>query len=73
MARMFEGSCGCGSQIYSEVEEEDIRCKKCGYVFVYSKQLKNRMEKGYCSNCGAVLFSKSQALPAVGASVRPNL
>lgn len=73
MARMFEGSCGCGSQIYAEVEEEDIRCNNCGYVFVYSKRQKSRMEKGYCSNCGTVLFSKSQTLPAVGASVSPKL
>lgn len=73
MARMFEGQCLCGASIYAEVEEE-IKCQSCGFVFLYDKRLKRKMQKGYCSNCGVLLFgSKSEALTASRTEVSPNL
>jgi len=72
MPRFFEGSCGCGSQVYAEVED-DMRCERCGYVFVYSKRLRMKMGKGFCSNCGAILFSSTETLSAIRTEVRPNL
>jgi len=54
--------------------DEPLTCEKCGSVFVYDKSLKQRMQKGYCSNCGALLFgTESKPLAAVGAELRPNL
>ena len=73
MRKMYEGQCACGSIIYDEIIDE-LTCNKCGAVVVYSKRLKNKMEKGYCSNCGALLFGlEAKPLSATGTELSPNL
>lgn len=53
--------CGCGAQIWDEVEE--IRCEKCGTFFAWSKMLKSTMKQGGCGNCGALLFYIAGSVP----------
>lgn len=73
MRKMYEGHCRCGSEIYDEVIDE-MTCQKCGIVLIYSKRLKSKMEKGYCSNCGALLFGlETKLITTARTEPSPNL